>query len=164
MGRSDEGFDASFPRLYQLAYRTGYRMLGERSEAEDVAQEAMARALVRWPALRERPEGWIVRVTANLAIDRWRRRRRQAAPRDAAAAVPNEMGERVDLARALRRLPRRQREVVVLRYLGDWSEQDVAAELGCTVGTVKSHGARGLASLRSTLTLPAEGVDDVRAP
>jgi RNA polymerase sigma factor (sigma-70 family) len=77
--------------------------------------------------------------------------------------VDRYQAERVDLARALRRLPRRQREVVVLRYLADWSEADVALALGCSVGTVKSHGHRGLAALRRHLHEPPAGEADVRA-
>ena len=64
------GFDLAFERLYQLAYRVAFRMLGDRGDAEDVAQEALARAALRWNRLEERPEGWITRVASNLAIDR----------------------------------------------------------------------------------------------
>jgi RNA polymerase sigma factor (sigma-70 family) len=74
------------------------------------------------------------------------------------------MAERMDLTRALRRLPRRQRQVVVLRYLADWSEIDVAGELGCSTGAVKSHASRGLAALRRHLAVHGvEGGDDVPA-
>jgi DNA-directed RNA polymerase specialized sigma24 family protein len=57
----------------------------------------------------------------------------------------------VDLHRALGALPRRQREVVVLRYFGDLSEREIAAELGLAPGSVKSHASRGLAALRARL-------------
>ena len=50
-------------------------------------------------------------------------------------------------------LPRRQREVVVLRHVADMSEADVAAALGCSIGSVKTHASRGLASLRAMLTI-----------
>jgi len=70
-------------------------------------------------------------VATNLAIDRHRRRRRLSSlVNEPLALVDVHMSERIDLARALRRLPRRQREVVVLRYLADWSEKDVALSLG----------------------------------
>ena len=59
--------------------------------------------------------------------------------------------ERLDLVRALSALPRRQREVVVLRFLGDFSEATVATVLGLSAGTVQSHSARGLEALRRTL-------------
>src|SRR5580704_7053900 len=77
---SPPGFDAAFGGLYQLAYRVAFRILGDRGDAEDVAQEALARASLRWSRLEDRPEGWVSRVASNLAIDRYRRRRRQTTP------------------------------------------------------------------------------------
>lgn len=147
-----DGFADAFPQLSTLAYQVAYRVLGDRGDAEDVAQEALARAVLYWERLADRPEGWVVRVAANLAIDRYRRRRRWSSrPSDGPGTVDGLLAERLDLARALRRLPRRQREVTVLRYLADWSEQDVAHELGCSVGTVKSTGSRALRALRRML-------------
>jgi RNA polymerase sigma-70 factor (sigma-E family) len=158
-------FEEAFPDLYRLAYRVSYRVLGDRGDAEDVAQETLARAHLRWGRLRERPEGWIVTVATNLSIDRHRRRRRLTSlGSEPLAVVDMHQAERVDLARALRRLPRRQREVVVLRYLADWSESDVAVALGISAGAVKSHASRGLAALRRNLDGGHhEGVNDVRA-
>jgi RNA polymerase sigma factor (sigma-70 family) len=130
-----------------------------------VAQEALARTHLRWSRLRERPEGWVVTVATNLAIDRHRRRRRTSSlGTEPLSLVDPHQGERIDLARALRRLPRRQREVVVLRYLADWSELDVAIALGVSAGAVKSHASRGLAALRHHLDVARpQGEDDVRA-
>jgi RNA polymerase sigma-70 factor (sigma-E family) len=158
-------FEEAFPDLYRLAYRVSYRVLGDRGDAEDVAQETLARAHLRWGRLRERPEGWIVTVATNLSIDRHRRRRRLTSlGTEPLAIVDMYEAERIDLARALRRLPRRQREVVVLRYLADWSESDVALTLGISAGAVKSHASRGLAALRRNLDGGHhKGVDDVRA-
>jgi RNA polymerase sigma-70 factor (sigma-E family) len=147
------GFDLAFEGLYRLAYRVAFRILGDRGDAEDVAQETLARAAVRWSRLEDRPEGWVTRVAANLAIDRYRRRRRPPPPMTGPVGLVDPyLGERGDLVAALRRLPRRQREALVLRYLGDLSEAQVALEMGCSVGAVKSHGARGLTSLRRHLS------------
>jgi RNA polymerase sigma factor (sigma-70 family) len=66
----------------------------------------------------------------------------------------------VDLVRALRALPRRQREVVALRYLADRPEAEVADLLGCSAGAVKQHAHRGLAALRARLAPGAGGDDD----
>jgi RNA polymerase sigma-70 factor (sigma-E family) len=154
-----DGFDLAFENLYRLAYRVAYRILGDQGDAEDVAQETLARAVVRWSRLKDRPEGWVTRVASNLAIDRYRRRRRSVAPMTGPVGlVDPHLGERGDLVVALRRLPRRQREAVVLRYLGDLSEAQVALEMGCSIGAVKSHGARGLTALRRHLSV-AGGTD-----
>jgi RNA polymerase sigma-70 factor (sigma-E family) len=158
-------FERSFEGLYRLAYRVAFRILGDRAEAEDVAQETLARAVLRWSRLEERPEGWVSRVASNLALDGYRRRaRRRRVLSGPMGVVDERMGERADLVQALRSLPRRQREVVVLRYLADLSESDVAAALGCSAGSVKTHASRGLAALRQRLgggLEPEE--DDVRA-
>jgi RNA polymerase sigma-70 factor (sigma-E family) len=150
--RLTDGFDLAFEGLYRLAYRVAFRILGDQGDAEDVAQEALARASVRWSRLEDRPEGWVTRVASNLAIDRYRRRRRPPVPMGPVGIVDPYLGERGDLVAALRRLPRRQREAVVLRYLADLSEAQAAREMGCSVGAVKSHGARGLTSLRRHLS------------
>jgi RNA polymerase sigma-70 factor (sigma-E family) len=158
-------FEEVFPELFRLAYRVSFRVLGDRGDAEDVAQEALARTHVRWSRLRDNPQGWVVTVSTNLAIDRLRRRRRTVeSGGEPVALVEMHLSERIDLARALRRLPRRQRQVVVLRYLADWPELEVADALGCSAGTVKSHASRGLAHLRHHLEeRGTRGGDDVRA-
>jgi RNA polymerase sigma factor (sigma-70 family) len=156
-------YDEAFPALYALAYRVAYKILGDRGESEDIAQETLARALVRWSRLEDRPHGWVSRVASNLAIDGYRRRRRMSEQTPALSVVDPLVVERVDLADALRRLPRRQREVVVFRYLLDWSERDVALALGCTTGTVKRHASRGLGALRLRLGPVLQGDEDARA-
>lgn len=149
-------FDETFPRLFSDSYRVAFRLLGNRTEAEDVAQEACARAYSRWATVHDYAEPWCVRVAANLALDALRARSRAHRrderlsaehPRSTGAAVD----DRLDLYAALARLPRRQRDVVVLRYLGDQSEQRTAAALGVSVGSVKTHASRGLARLREVM-------------
>lgn len=145
-------FDEAFAELYRAAYRVAFRLLGDRTEAEDVAQEALARTYVRWRTVEPYAAPWACRVATNVAIDRTRRTRRLSSaevPERAAADAFSD--ERVDLQRALRALPRRQRDVVVLRYLADQPEEAVAAALGVSVGTVKTHASRGLAALRARL-------------
>ncbi len=148
--------DVAFPDLYDAAYRVAHRILLCRERAADVAQEALARAFARWRRVSRlrRPEAWVARVTANLAIDV---RRRDRTAREAVLDLRPPSGrettvaERVDLAAALQLLSKRQREVVTLRYVADLSEADVATELGCSVGAIKQHAARGLARLRGLL-------------
>jgi RNA polymerase sigma-70 factor (sigma-E family) len=152
--RLPESFTASFAGLYASAFQAAYRLLGNRQEAEDVAQEACARACLRWNKLARYgpPKPWVVRVATNLAIDQYRRHQRAlAGDGSGPEAVEPIDARRVDLHRALARLTRRQRDVVVLRYVADLSEADTAAALGCAPGTVKSHATRGLAALRAAL-------------
>jgi RNA polymerase sigma-70 factor (sigma-E family) len=151
-------FEEAFPVLVRDAYRVAHRLLGDRAEAEDIAQEACARAYSRWSSVRDHAEPWCVRVASNLAMDRLRSRTRTSR-RDSqlahagtvATAFAGASADRVDLVKALTALPRRQREVVVLRYLGDLSEAQTADVLGCSVGSVKTHASRGLARLREVV-------------
>ncbi len=148
-----DNFDAEFEHLWSRAYGVAYVVLGDRGESEDVAQETLARALVRWKKVSAYAEPWVVRVAGNLAIDRVRRRRRtRGLP---SPDLPALDAQRVDLQRALLALSRKQREVVVLRYLVDLPEAEVAETLGCSVGTVKTHASRGLAALRKSLEVSA---------
>jgi len=160
-------FEAVFDDLYRRAYGTAFRVLGDREEAQDIAQEALARAGMRWSSLGRTSyyEGWIVRVAGNLVIDSGRRQLRWRRLSPNGSALPAEdtaTVERLHLREALRSLPKRQREVVTLRYLADLPEATVAEVLGCSVGTVKQHASRGLAALRDTLGQSEEG--NVRAP
>jgi RNA polymerase sigma factor (sigma-70 family) len=162
--RPDASFEDAFDQLAGIAYRVAYRLLGSRPEAEDVAQEALARAFARWRRVRGHAEPWVATVAANLALDHLRsaaHRRRSPVGLDLAVAggagevrpggaADGAAVDRVELARLLASLPRRQREVIVLRYLADRSEADTADALGTSVGTVKRHAHRGLATLRET--------------
>jgi RNA polymerase sigma-70 factor (sigma-E family) len=148
-------FEESFEELYARAYGVAFQLVGRRSEAEDGAQETLARAFVRWSSIRSHAEAWVVRVAGNLAIDGWRRGRRldHSAGTDVGPAgiAVGPDAHRVDLQRALHQLARRQREVLILRFLADLPEADVARALGCSAGSVKQHASRGLAALRKSL-------------
>jgi len=127
-------------------------MVGDPAAAEDVAAEALTRAYVAWRRLRGAAwrDGWVLKTTANLAL-----RARQRRSLDASPAVLGESADalltRMELAGALRSLPRRQRETVVLHFLGDLTEAEVAATLDVSVGTVKTHIHRGMEALRQRL-------------
>ena len=147
-------YDESFPGLYRISFRVAYRILGSTAEAEDVAQETMAKAYSRWWRIKADSSRWVSRVSANNAIDVWRKRSKtELTNEDLVRAHDGEpILERLALVDALSRLSRRQREVVVLRYLAGYPEADVAESLDCSVGTVKTHASRGLHSLRDTMT------------
>ncbi len=151
-------FDDAYPDLYRSAYRVAFRLLGAREEASDLAQEACARAYARWNRIGgfDSPEAWVARVAGNLAIDAQRRRKTAVNHVNSFVEAVEPAGDRVDLHRALLALPRRQRQVVLLRFVADLPEATVAAALGCSVGTVKSQASRGLAALRVTLGLGNE--------
>jgi RNA polymerase sigma-70 factor (sigma-E family) len=162
-------FDDRFDELAALAYRVAYRLLGDRGESEEVAQEALARAYARWRSVAGHADPWVARVASNLAIGRWRRRRPTVPIEERhmphAADETTAALERGRLVESLRRLPRRQREVIVLRYVADLPEREVAAALKTSVGSVKQHAHRAVARLRADLTVPTlPEVDDVRAP
>ena len=170
-------FGDAFDDLSAVAHRVAFRLLGDRDEAEEVTQEALVRVYVRWRRVAPYAEAWVARVATNLALDHHRRHARQrrhaetVAPTGAVDDPAAGLVSRLELVEGLRRLPRRQREVVALRYLADVSEAETARLLGCTPGTVKQHAHRGLAALRLGLTAPDETTtptpqeeSDVRAP
>jgi RNA polymerase sigma-70 factor (sigma-E family) len=153
------GFDDEFDAMYSVACQVAYRILGSRPDAEDVAQEALVKAYVAWHRIESHARPWVATVAAGAAIDRWRRLQR-AVPADTVTAADGPdtaIVDRLILREALQRLPRRQRDAVVMRYLADLPEADVAHAMGCSTGTVKQHASRGLAALRVQL-LPVEPI------
>jgi len=146
-------FADAYARLFQESYRIAYRLVGDRMEAEDIAAETCARAYSRWSSINEYAEPWCVRVAGNLGLDllRARARRSKRIERELVARHDIETIDRLDLYDALSTLPRRQRETVILRYLSDQSEEQTAALLGLSVGSVKTHASRGVAHLRKVM-------------
>jgi RNA polymerase sigma-70 factor (sigma-E family) len=147
----EDDFDAFFQRVFPAAARLAYRIIGDREAAKDIAAEACARALARWGDVGQlgHRDAWILRVSSNLALDALRRRPTPLLPQGRATDVEGAVALRLALAAALRRLPRRQREVVVLRYLVGLPDREVADALGIEEGTVRTHARRGLGALRS---------------
>jgi RNA polymerase sigma factor (sigma-70 family) len=148
-----ETFDDAFERLMLRAYRVSFAMLRSREDAEDVAMDTMARALHHWERLGPTPDPWVAKVATNLSIDRWRRARRRK-DHDLLGRLGSSDYQTEDgmvLRQAVAALPRRQREVVAMRYFLDMTEQEIASSLGCSPGSVKQHASRGLAALRREL-------------
>jgi RNA polymerase sigma-70 factor (sigma-E family) len=137
--------------------RFGHVLTGDARAAEDLVQEALARTLRRWRAVRhDNALAYVRKVMVNTHINRWRRwdaRVRLGEVPDSTADDPAlRRSEDWDLLRrALRRLPTRQRTVLVLRYFEDLSEAEIAQLMGCQPGTVKSQASRALAALRPLL-------------
>jgi RNA polymerase sigma-70 factor (sigma-E family) len=136
-------------------FRSAYLLTGQREAAEDLLQTVLAKVARRWSRIRLSPEPYVRRALYHEQVSRWRLRLRgrelagavpdAAAPGDHAAATDL----RLALAAALGRLTPRQRAVVVLRYVEDLSERDVAAVLDVSIGTVRSTAFRALARLRA---------------
>jgi RNA polymerase sigma factor (sigma-70 family) len=151
-GDFEDLFITQFPRVRGTVARiVGY------GPAEDVALEAFARAYARWDQVGsiERPVQWVYRVATNLALDQTRRKTRLTPGRDKADSQ-DEVATRDSLVESLRQLPRRQQEVVVLRYIVDMSEAEVSRALNMSLGTVKTHLRRALPRLRSSLLTSEE--------
>jgi RNA polymerase sigma-70 factor (sigma-E family) len=155
--------DQEFERLCRECWpglvRTAFLVTGDRQEARDIAQEALARAFERWESVSEmeNPEGWMHRVAVNLAISRWRRLRARR-PRGPAPEELELDALDLDLLRAVRSLPPAQRAVVALRFYADQSVDAVARALGKRPGTVRALTSQALARLRSVLR--EEEIDD----
>ena len=127
---------------------------GDRQLAEDLVAEAFTRAWTSWRSVSRHPapSAWVVRTALNTRISWWRRRRREVAldgGHDVAAAEAD--GLDPALLAALRRLPQRQREVVVFRVFLDLDTKATAEVLGIAPGTVTAHLSRAVATLRTHL-------------
>ena len=161
-GAEDDLIEVVYRELFQVAYRVAHCILGDVGDVEDAAAEALARAVVHWPRVGRTTyrSAWVARVASNVAIDRVRKRQRSSpADRPRAGDLSDTAVLRLALADALSSLPRRQRQVVALRYLADLPETEVASTLGISSNTVKKHTARAIAALRETLGPTWKDVD-----
>jgi RNA polymerase sigma-70 factor (sigma-E family) len=152
-----EFFAAEYGRLRGL----GYLLTSDWGQAEELAQDALVRTYRAWPRVRghDRPGAYARKVLVNRHRSLLRRAKveaRHLAGRRVEEAVQPELGtDGLVLWSAVRRLPARQRAVLVLRYHQDLPEAEVARLLGLPLGTVKSLAHRGLARLRAELGSPA---------
>lgn len=146
--------------------RTAYLLTGDRGDAEDLVQTALARTWGAWRRLEDigKAEAYARVVLLRLAQRRWHRRgrARPAAP-ERPVADTADTADTVALAEtvrvALRTLPPDQRAVLVLRYYEQRSETEIAELLRCSPGTVKSRASRGLRRLRESGLLDDEPLE-----
>lgn len=147
-----------FDDFYRSSWDDVYRPLAVTLRDPDLAAEAveegMARAYQSWRKVRDarNQQGWVYRVALNWSISHLRKTRREIHGRTSVDGGRWVNPPDVDLFDALGQLDMKHRSVVVLRYLLDWSEQEVAAALEVPQGTVKSRLHRSLGKLREELS------------
>jgi RNA polymerase sigma factor (sigma-70 family) len=145
-------FDPFFRAMFPRAVTAAYRITSDRALAEDAALEALAKAHYRWSRIGSQPwrDLWVLRVAINEAIRRLPRSP-EAVPEKGSKDLADDVVLRQTLVAALSKLPRRQCEVIAMRYLLGFSETEVAAALNISHGTVKTHLRRGMTGLRETV-------------
>ena len=154
-----EFYAAHRDRVFRVVLAAGR----QRAVAEDAVAEAFARAFAGWSHVgaHPNPPAWVMLTALRLQRSWWRRVRREVtgpisqrrASDEPAGTLPE------DLRQAVRQLPRRQREVIALRVLGDLSAAETGEVLGIAVGTVGVHLSRALATLRRSMTGDSEQAD-----
>lgn len=138
-------------------HRTAFLLCGDRHHADDLVQEALAKAYSHWRKVQkaDNPSAYVRRILINESRRQWRRHASTYAdaevPEIAVPDLSDRVVSRADLLRALQELPARQRATVVLRFLEGLSERETADALGCSEGTVKSQTSRALTKLKSVL-------------
>jgi RNA polymerase sigma-70 factor (sigma-E family) len=156
--------DDAVVELYRAHYtglvRLSAMLLGDVGAAEEVVQDAFVAMHGSWTRLRDPDKAlaYLRRAVVNRSRSQLRHRavaarHQPAPPADVASAESYAMvsAQRAEVLDALRALPRRQRETLLLRYYCDLSEAQIADALGISQGAVKSHAFRGLAALRTVL-------------
>ena len=157
---ADEAVIVLYHAHYAMLVRTAVLLVGDVATAEDVVQDCFIAMHRAWWRLRD--PGKALPYLRRAVINRSRSvlRRRVVADRHLPLQAPQQPSaedsalagmERSSVPAALRALPARQREVVVLRYYADLSEAQIAAALGISKGAVKSHAARAKDTLRALL-------------
>ena len=155
MSDVEKGFAEFFRESWDPCLRVVAASIGDMQLAEEHVAEAFARAWGSWRRVSRHPapRAWVVRTALNVGSSRWRRRLRELPLVDHDLAAPDSSGDGLDavVLAALRRLPARQREVIVLRVLLDLDIETTARQLEVARGTVRAHLSRAVATLRDEL-------------
>jgi RNA polymerase sigma-70 factor (sigma-E family) len=167
--REEQEFADYFAARRDAVRRTAFALCGDWHRADDLAQTAFVALHRRWRKIRDRGalDAYVRRTLVRAMIDETRRpwrRERYVEEMPEVASSDGEIGDAVAtrsaLLAGLRRVPPRQRAVLVLRFLEGLDVAAVAETLKCSEGTVKSQTARGLATLRDVL---GDDLDDLRS-
>jgi RNA polymerase sigma-70 factor (sigma-E family) len=156
VSRDERAFAEFFEVSWEPCLRAVAASTGDLQLAEEQVAEAFARAWASWRKVRRHPapRAWVVRTALNVGVSRWRRRDRELPLADHdVAELPGSSPTGLDAAmlRALRRLPARQREVIVLRVFLDLDIETTARQLEIAPGTVRAHLSRAITALRNEL-------------
>lgn len=155
--RDTEAFDAFYTGSSRRVLHQMYAMTGNLADAQELVQEAYARAWQRWSAVStyDDPQAWVRTVAWRLAASRWRKTRNGVAAllrHGPAPDTPEPSLDNVALVAALKQIPEAQRRTVVLHHLVGLSVAEVAHEMHVPEGTVKARLSRGRAALAQLLT------------
>lgn len=152
-------FETFYEREFRAVTGLAYALSGSRGAAEDLAQEAFLAAHRNWARVSryDKPEAWVRRVVANMAVSRFRKAMREARAL-ARLGRPEPVIERLPVEaehfwREVRALPNRQAQAIALFYLEDRSVAEIAEILDCAENTVKVHLHKGRARLAKRLGL-----------
>jgi len=155
-GEKAATFDAFYLGTHRRVLHQMYAMTGNLADAQELVQEAYARAWQRWSTVAEydEPEAWVRTVAWRLAASRWRKAKNGMAAmlrHGPAEHAPEPSVDNVALVAALKAIPEAQRRAIVLHHLGGMSVAEVAHETGSPEGTVKARLSRGRAALAELL-------------
>lgn len=147
--------------------RTAYLLTHDHALAEDLLQTALTKSWFSWSRIDGDPEPYVRKILVNTFASWWRRKWNGEhayadPPEPDPLGVHDATDQRHDLWVAMGRLPRRQRAVIVLRYVEDLSEAETARVLGISPGTVKSQTSKAFAKLRIDPALGPEPTEDLR--
>jgi RNA polymerase sigma-70 factor (sigma-E family) len=166
--RDEQEFAEFFVARRDAVRRSAYLLCGDWHRADDLAQTAFVALHRHWRRVRDKGalDAYLRRTLVHAVIDEsrrpWRRERFTDVVPERPSATPDvgdSVAVRTALLAGLRKVPPRQRAVLVLRFLDGLDVAGVAEVLGCSEGTVKSQTSRGLAALRAGL---GDTLDDLR--
>jgi RNA polymerase sigma-70 factor (ECF subfamily) len=169
MGPAGTGIRELVDAHYESLYRYAYRLAGSAADAEDLTQEAFAKAVARLPQLRDpdRAKAWLFRILRNGYLHRARdSRRHQTVSLDGIGELTDPTPEspaEFDPARlqeALNELDESFRTPLILYYFEDFSYREIAEQMDLPIGTVMSRLARGKGHLRMRLAPTLEPAAD----
>jgi RNA polymerase sigma-70 factor (sigma-E family) len=169
--RVPDGFVEFVTARSAALLRTAWLLTGDAAKAEDLLQTVLAKAWRRWPGIARdgAPEAYVRRAMFTTYVSWWRRRWRAEVP---SAAPPEHPGaddlaigaaDRDAIRRALARLSRQQRAVVVLRYVEDLSVARTAELLGCSASVVRVQASRGMKALRTDPDLRSTRAEEIES-